>query len=135
MAPNGMANCLLDNLHCFMTLSLLIADADLNESIIDAMRRIEPALNFLTASEGGTRGLSDRHVLERGAAVSGVVVSHDRNTMPRELYQFQAEGHSSPGLIIVSQELDIGRAIEDLLLIWGASSDEELRDRVVWVPL
>ena len=32
---------------------------------------------------------------------------------------------TSPGLIIVSQELDIGPAIEELLLVWAASEAEE----------
>ena len=30
-----------------------------------------------------------------------------------------------PGLVIISQELDIGRAIEELLLVWAASEAEE----------
>jgi hypothetical protein len=74
-------------------------------------------------------------VLELAAAVGRAVVSHDRNTMVGEFYRFLAEDHSSPGLIIVTQDLDEGDAIDDLLLIWGASDAEELRDRVRWVPI
>jgi hypothetical protein len=112
-----------------------IADADVNEDLIRGMRRIEASIDFLTASEGGTRGLPDRQVLELAAAAHRVVVSHDRNTMIGEFYQFLADGHSSPGLIIVEQELDEGDAIEDLLLIYVATSAAELRDQVTWVPI
>jgi len=45
------------------------------------------------------------------------------------------QSHSSPGLIIVSQDLDIGAAIDDLLVIWAASDLEEWRDRVDYLPL
>jgi hypothetical protein len=37
-------------------------------------------------------------------------------TLPAHLARF-LESHSSPGVIIVSQDLDIGAAIEDLLTI------------------
>jgi hypothetical protein len=42
---------------------------------------------------------------------------------------------SSPGVIIVSQELDIGSAIEDLLLIWAATDAEEWIEHLGFVPL
>ena len=42
---------------------------------------------------------------------------------------------SSPGLIIVSQDLDIGAAIEDLLLLWAATEAAEWVDRIGFVPL
>ena len=112
-----------------------IADADFNEDIIRGLRRAEASIDFLTASDGGTRGLPDRQVIELAAAAGRVLVSHDRKTMVGEFYQFVVDGHSSPGLISVEQEMDEGDAIDDLLLIWGASSLEELWDRVRWVPV
>jgi hypothetical protein len=113
----------------------LIADADFNEDLIRGMRRMEPSIDFLTASEGGTRGLPDRQVLELAAAARRVLVSHDRNTMAGEFCRFLADGRWSSGLIIVEQELDEGDAIEGLLLVWAASSAEELRDQIFWLPM
>jgi predicted nuclease of predicted toxin-antitoxin system len=112
-----------------------IADADLNQELIRGMRRNEAAVDFLTATDGGTRGLADRQVLELAIAAGRVVVSHDRNTMTRDFYRLIKEGHSSPGLIVIDQDLDEGRAIEDLLLIWEASSEEDLRDLINWIPI
>jgi hypothetical protein len=112
-----------------------IADADLDEDLIRGLRRNEESIDFLMASEGGTRGLKDRQVLELAAASGRVVVSHDRNAMAGDFYRFLAEGHSSPGLVIVTQNFDEGAVIDDLLLIWAASPAEELRDRVRWVPI
>jgi hypothetical protein len=45
------------------------------------------------------------------------------------------ETRSSPGLIIVSQELEIGAAIEDLLLIWLATDAEEWVNHLGFVPI
>jgi hypothetical protein len=42
---------------------------------------------------------------------------------------------SSPGLIIVSQDFDIGAASEDLLLLWAATDAAEWVDRIGFVPL
>jgi hypothetical protein len=43
--------------------------------------------------------------------------------MPGHFARFQ-ETRSSPGIIVVSQNLDIGAAIEDLLLIWAATTND-----------
>jgi hypothetical protein len=112
-----------------------VADADFNERIIFGIRRNDSAIDFLTASDGGTRGLPDGQVIELAVAAGRVLVSHDCNTMTAEFYRFLAEGHSSPGLIIVIQELDERKAIADLLLICAAASADELRDQIMWVPI
>src|ERR1017187_8298906 len=44
------------------------------------------------------------------------------------------DSRSSPGLIIAPQDLDIGLAIEDLLIIWAASDAEEWTDKVGFLP-
>ena len=54
--------------------------------------------------------------------------------MPAHLVHF-LEQRSSPGVIIVSQDLDIGAAIEELLLIWAATEAEEWVDRLGFVPV
>ena len=71
----------------------------------------------------------------RIAAESGrILVSHDRKTMPAHFERFLERG-PSPGVILVSQELDIGSAIEDLLLIWSATDAEEWIGQLGFVPL
>ena len=54
--------------------------------------------------------------------------------MPTHFAQFLST-RSSPGLIIVDQELDIGRSIEELLLIWAATDIEEWQDQIGYVPI
>ena len=64
-----------------------------------------------------------------------ILVSHDVGTMPRHFRTFREAGLQSPGVFLVPQRLDIGRAIDELLLIWFASDAAEWENRLVWLPL
>ncbi len=110
------------------------ADADFNQRIVLGLRRREPAVDFRDARAGGLIDVADAEVLRIAAESGRVLISHDRKTLPGHLARF-LENHSSPGVIIVSQDLDIGPAIEDLFIIWAASGAEEQRDQLGFVPL
>jgi len=110
------------------------ADADFNHKIIVGLRRREPAVDFQDAHGGGVLGLRDAEVLHRAAGFGRILISHDHKTMPAHFARF-LQSHSSPGLLIVPQNLDIGAVIEDLLIIWAASEADEWRDKVGYLPL
>jgi hypothetical protein len=54
--------------------------------------------------------------------------------MPYHFGEFIAHRHS-PGVLIISQRVEIGAAIEELLLIWSASDSEEWTNRILYLPL
>jgi hypothetical protein len=111
-----------------------LADADFNQKIVLGLLRREPTIDFQTASQGGVIGRPDPDVLSIAARENRILISHDRGTMPAHFTRFTAT-QSSPGLILVSQEIDIGTAIEELLLIWAASTHEEWQDEIRFIPL
>lgn len=110
------------------------ADADFNHKIVVGFRRREPSVDFVGAHEGGVIGVSDPEVLRISANSGRILISHDRKTMPSHFVRF-CERQSSPGLIIVSQDLDIGAAIDDLLSIWLATDAGEWADKLGFVPV
>jgi hypothetical protein len=110
------------------------ADADLNQKIVLGLRRREPAVDFQDAHAGDAIGIPDPDVLHRAATLDRIPISHDRKTMPMHCRRF-LNHRSGPGLIIVPQDLDIGTAIDDLLLIWATTEAEEWRDKVGYLPL
>jgi len=110
------------------------ADADFNQKIVAGIRRREPAIDFQSAREGGVIGRPDPEVLAQAASEGRVLVSHDRQTMPGHFWHL-IEKQPSPGLVIISQDLDIGRAIEELLLVWAASESEEWENAIIFLPL
>jgi hypothetical protein len=112
-----------------------MADASLNDVIVRGCRRREPAMDFLSANDAGLEAVPDPDVLALAAAQDRILVSHDLKTMPRHLGDFlQAHGFS-PGLIVVPQRMPVGQAIDELVLIWGASEAEEWKNRWRALPL
>jgi len=58
------------------------ADADLNQIIVKATLRLEPAIDFQTAQVAGLASLDDSAGLRSAAEQGRVLVTHDRKTMP-----------------------------------------------------
>ena len=112
-----------------------LADADLHRAIVTGVIRREPAIDFLTAQAAGLRRVKDPQVLVLAAEQQRVLVSHDVGTMPRHFRGFKETGNSSPGVFLIPQSLEIGRAIDELLLIWLASEASEWENRLEWLPL
>ena len=110
------------------------ADADFNHKIVAGLRPREPAVDILSAHAGCVIGVSDPEVLAIAAESSRILLSRDRKTMPSYFTRFR-ETRLSPGVIIVSQDLDIGAAIEDLLSVWEATDAEEWTGRIGFVPV
>lgn len=110
------------------------ADADLNQAIVTGVLRRESAIDFQTAFAAGLEGVKDSGVLEIAAQQERILVSHDRKTMPSEFAKFITSNQSS-GVIIVSRRLPTEVVIEELLLIWAASSAEEWVNRIAKLPL
>jgi len=100
------------------------ADNDLDQRIVVATRRLDPAIDFQTAIALGLHRVPDPGVLALASQQSRTLVSHDRRTLPGHFRRF-IESHTSPGVIIISQKLDIGTAAELLHLLWAASDAEE----------
>jgi len=62
-----------------------------------------------------------------------VLVSHDVSGMPHHFRECIRYGNS-PGIILVPQDLSIGKAIEGILLISEACGEHDLANRVCLVP-
>ena len=93
------------------------ADNDLKFGIVKAVRRREPAIDFVSAQEAGLDRIGDPELLDRAAAEGRVLVSHDRRTMIGHFRAHLAAGKSAPGLLIVSQGAFIGDVVEALVRI------------------
>jgi hypothetical protein len=78
------------------------ADADLNQLILHAVIRREPALDFQTAAAAGLAGLRDPAVLTLAARDGRVLVTHDQNdAKPFAAFSY---GNKS-GVLIIPQRL------------------------------
>jgi hypothetical protein len=112
-----------------------LADADLNRAVVNGVIRREPSIDFLTAHAAGLQGLNDGEVLALAAEHKRVLVSHDVGTMPAHFRAFRGAGGQSSGVFLIPQRLDVGTAIDELVLIWMASEASDWEDRLEWLPL
>ena len=110
------------------------ADADLNEDIVLGLTRLEPQIDFQTASEAGLRGLPDLEVLSYAAQDGRILVSHDRRTLPKH-FGALVQNTTSAGAFIIGQNVSVRAAINELLLIWSCSESEEWTNLLADIPL
>ena len=110
------------------------ADNDLKRAIVNGVKRRQPAIDFQTAVEVQLDGLPDEEVLRLAASEGRILVSHDRRTMPVHFADFITTQQSA-GVILIEQRLSLREAIDELLLIWEASTAEEWINRLEFIPL
>jgi hypothetical protein len=110
------------------------ADADLNEDIVTGVLRRIPEIDFQTATEAGLEGVKDENVLKIASLENRILLTHDRKTMPKHFAEF-IQKQNSPGVLIISQKLEIGTAIEELILVWAASEAEEYTNTIRQLPI
>jgi hypothetical protein len=109
-------------------------DADFNRLISAGLLRIEPLIDLMTADEASLRGRPDPEVLAHCVREGRMLLSHDARTMPRHFAGVLAMG-DSPGLMIVPQSMSIGKAVEDLHLVWSLTEAEEWVNTITRLPL
>lgn len=113
----------------------LATDADVHGAVIRGLRRRAPGLDLIHSLEVLPEGTPDLDVLAWAAAENRVLISNDRATMIGFANRRVAAGEPLPGLVVASKKQAIGRAIEDILMVAECMSDDEVCDRVVFLPL
>ncbi|NET46963.1 hypothetical protein [Okeania sp. SIO2B3] len=63
------------------------------------------------------------------------LVTNNRSSMPVHLAELLAESGHVPGILVLRPSANIGRVIEDLIAIAGASFEDEYRDQITYIPL
>jgi hypothetical protein len=111
-----------------------LADADLDNAIVQGVRRREPSIEFKSANDAGLAGLPDDKVLEIAAGEGRVLISHDKRTMPVHFAARIRLGLWSPGVLLAVPRATVGDVVESLLIIWSASSESDWADQIHYLP-
>lgn len=110
------------------------ADADLNHIIVSAVLRRVPAIDSELLRQRGWPASPDPEVLARAGGEGRILVTHNQTTMPRHFGEF-VRAQRSPGLVVVPQHLALRQAVDDLILIWTATDENEWIDRLAFLPI
>jgi len=114
---------------------LFLSDEDFNRRIVRGLRRRLPLLDIVRVQDVGLITRPDTEVLEWAANENRVVLTHDVTTMSKHAFDRVEKGLAMPGVIEVSQDVPIGEAIEDLVLIAECSLENEWHNQVLYLPL
>jgi predicted nuclease of predicted toxin-antitoxin system len=113
----------------------LLTDEHIPRLIVRGLLRREAELDIVRMQDVGLRTRADEEILAWAAQEGRVLITYDVSTIPDAAYRRVIEGKSMPGVIALRSDMAIARAIEDLLIVVGASLPGEYEDRVLWLPL
>ena len=113
----------------------LAVDEDFDNRIVRGLLRLLPTLDIVRVQDAGLLGKSDPAVLEWAATENRTLLTHDATTMTKHAYARVESGKPMAGVFEIGQEIPIGEAIADLILIATCSLDNEYNNQVRYLPL
>jgi hypothetical protein len=113
----------------------LVADHNFNEPIVLGLRAYDPPVDVFQAKEVGLSRAKDPAILAWAAENGRVVLTHDKKTFLKYAYQRMIAGLPMLGVIIMSQRIDIGLAIEQIAMAALTTDDTDLAEGVLHIPL
>lgn len=113
----------------------LATDEDFNNRIVRGLLRRQPDLDVVRVQDAGLAGKSDEDVLAWAANEGRILITHDVTTMRQTAYDRIAAGLPMPGVFEVSQDVSIGKALDELLLLVLCSDQDEWEGQVRFLPL
>jgi len=113
-----------------------LADENFDNDILRGVLRENPDFDVIRVQDTEIYQADDSTLLAWAARENRILLSHDVNTLVGLAYQRIAKGLPTPGVIeITKQKISIGQAIDELILIEGASEAEEWENKVTYLPL
>ena len=113
----------------------LLTDENVNNNILRGLSRRLPQLDFVSVRDVGLAGSSDLVLLKWAAKKQRIILTHDIKTLVRYANQLVAQGEPMAGVIFVPDQLEIGRAINDLVMVLDGSTESDMRNSVEYLPL
>ena len=112
-----------------------LADENFGSAILRGLLRRNSELDIVRAQDCGLANTDDPVILEWAASQDRIVLTHDLRTMPDFAYARIAHQQKMPGLIAMRQDIHIGTAINDILLIVECMTAAEFENGVLRLPL
>lgn len=114
-----------------------LLDENVDPQLRSGLLRRDPAVVAWAVGEPGAppRGTTDPAILQWCQAHGFVLVTYNRRSMPVHLQAYLRDGGHVPGILALHPNHRLGRAIEDVILIWEVALAGELADTILYLPL
>lgn len=113
----------------------LLTDEHIHRAVPRGMKARMPDVDVVRTQDVGLMATDDRLILAWAAEQNRVLVTRDRGSIPAFVDERLRRGEPVAGVILVRERLPIGRLIDELLIIAACTFEDELRDRIEYVPL
>lgn len=113
----------------------LITDENFDGSIVRGLLRHLDHLDLVRVQDVGLSAAPDPTVLGWAAAQGRVLLSHDRDTLPKFAYDRVRAGEPMPGVFLVSDFMPVGQAIDELTIAIECFPPDECDNLVTFFPL
>jgi predicted nuclease of predicted toxin-antitoxin system len=95
----------------------LLTDENFDNGIVRGLKLRLPQIDVVSVRQVGLAGLPDPALLKWAAQEERAMLTHDISTMIPDANQLVKSGEPMAGVILVPDQLEIGRAIRDLELL------------------
>ena len=110
-------------------------DENFNGAMLTGLLSRLPDLDIVRIQDTDMYQSSDPELLQWLADQKRILLTHDIQTMPGFVYDRIRSGKLVTGVIAVHQDTPIGKAIDELELLIGASEPDEFQNHVRFVPI
>jgi hypothetical protein len=111
------------------------ADENFHGDILRGILAAYPELDITRVQDTELSGADDAMLLEEAAKQGVVIITHDVQTMTKYAYDRVRAGLPMRGVIEVAESMPVGQAVNDLVLVIGASFPADFENQVIYVPL
>ena len=97
----------------------------------------EPSLKVLAVGDEGAppKSTPDPEILEWCEKHQFSLITNNRDSMPQHLSDHRKKGGHVPAIFTINLEVPMGKIIDELLLIAGASDEDEYINEIKYLPL
>lgn len=113
----------------------LLIDENFDQRILRGLRLEVPHVDYIVVQETELKGLRDPLLLAWAAENQRILVTHDVNTIPKYAYERVLASQPMSGVIVIPEDLAVGKAIEELATLIECCEPEELNNQVKYLPI
>ena len=114
-----------------------LIDENMSPQYRTQLLRHEPSLTVLAVGDEGAppKSTPDPEILVWCEQNQFSLITNNRESMPQHLSDHIAAGHHVPGIFTINRRVPMGLIIDELILIAGASDENEYMDEIKYLPL
>ncbi len=113
----------------------IVSDENFDSAILRGLQRRNKDFDIKRVQDIGLRSAPDPEILEWAAAANRILLTHDRDTMVNFAYERVKVSQAMPGVFLVSDQMQIGQAIDELVLAMECLAPSECANLVRFFPL